>query len=131
MQVTHLKRWTFVSLLRADILDRAIPWTRLILRAGHFPADLNLDRKSRLSAVAAWALLAFLAPGYWFPWAWFGALGSLLALGGLNANLYRFFAQKGGLGFAVGAVGLHALYLLYSSLTFVLIAVPAWLAQRG
>jgi glycosyltransferase involved in cell wall biosynthesis len=128
--VTHLKQWTFVSLLRADIFDRAIPWTRLILRDGHLPTDLNLDRKSRWSAATAWAALVSLVLGFWFPWAWLGTLGGLLALGGLNVDLYHFFARKGGLGFAVGAAGLHVLYLLYSSLTFVLIAVSNWLAQR-
>ncbi len=129
VQVAHLKHWTFASLLRADIFSRAIPWTRLIFRDGQLPADLNLDRNSRLSALAAWALLMFLALGCWFPWAWLGVAGSLLALGKLNANLYRFFAQKDGARFAVGAAGLHTLYLLYSSLTFFLIAVPAWLTR--
>jgi hypothetical protein len=54
----------------------------------------------------------------------------LVALGALNANLYRFFARQGGMGFAVGAVGLHALYFLYSSLTFALVAVLARLTRH-
>jgi hypothetical protein len=54
----------------------------------------------------------------------------VVVLGVLNADLYRFFARKGGLGFAVGAIGLHALYFLYSSLTFALIAGLVWLARH-
>ena len=57
--------------------------------------------------------------------AWLGTLntrnqlvvGIVLGIGALvllNADLYRFFAQKGGFGLAVGAFGLHSLYFLYS-----------------
>lgn len=122
VQVTHLKRWTFGSLLRSDIFDRAIPWTRLILQGRHLPTDLNLDLRGRLSAFAAWAALALLVLGFWWSWAWVGML-LCVAVGGIaNADLYRFFARHGGVWFAVGATGLHALYLLYSSLVFALVA---------
>jgi len=130
VQVTHLKRWTFASLLRSDVLDRAIPWTRLILHDARLPADLNLDVRSRLSALAAWAALAFLALGFWSPWACIGMLLGVVVLGVLNADLYLFFARKGGLGFALGAIALHTLYFLYSSLTFALIAGLVWLARH-
>jgi GT2 family glycosyltransferase len=130
VQVTHLKRWTFASLLRSDVFDRAIPWTRLILRDTHLPADLNLDVRSRLSALAAWAALGSLILGFWSAWAWIGMLLGAVVLGVLNADLYRFFARKGRLGFAVGAIGLHVLYFLYSSLTFALIAGLVWLARH-
>jgi GT2 family glycosyltransferase len=63
IQVTHLKHWTFVSLLSADIFHRAVPWSRLILRQGDWPWDLNVDARSRLSALCAWAALFFL-------WCW-------------------------------------------------------------
>jgi GT2 family glycosyltransferase len=118
IQVTHLKRWTFVSLLRSDILDRAVPWTNLMLRERHLPADLNVGARGRLGALAAWSLVVCLALGFCWPLLWAGALLAVIALVALNADLYRFFAWRGGIGFAVGAAGLHALYLLYSSLVF-------------
>jgi hypothetical protein len=130
VQATHLKRWTLSGLLRSDILERAVPWTRLILRQRHLPSDLNLDAKSRLSALAAWAALTCLALGFWSPRLWVGALLAVTLLGGLNADLYRFFARRGGLGFALGAAGLHGLYLLYSSLTFGLVAGWTRLTRR-
>jgi glycosyltransferase involved in cell wall biosynthesis len=131
VQVTHLKRWTLGSLLRSDVVDRAIPWTRLIVREGRLPADLNLDARGRLGALAAWLIVLFLGLGFWYPWAWAGSLLAAAALGALNARLYRFMARHGGTGFAVGAAGLHTLYLLYSSLVFASIAGPAWLARHG
>jgi hypothetical protein len=118
VQVTHLKRWTFGSLLRADIFYRAVPWTRLILSTDRIPSDLNLDAKSRLSAVAAWALLASLALGFFSPWLWLGALAAGVALLALNVGFYRLVAQRAGLGQVPGAFGMHTLYYLYSSAVF-------------
>lgn len=118
VQVAHLKRWTLKSLLRADILNRAVPWTELILSSAELPADLNLDVRSRASAFVAWAVLFSTAIVWWLPWACITMGIGIGALVLLNADLYRFFAQKGGLGFAVGAFGLHTLYFLYSSLVF-------------
>ncbi len=131
IQVTHLKRWTFVGLLRSDIFDRAVPWTKLMLRERHVPADLNVDARGRLGALAAWGLVVCLVLGCGWPLFWAGALLALVALVALNAELYRFFARRGGLRFAVGAAGLHTLYLLYSSLVFAVIAGPAWCARHG
>lgn len=116
--VTHLKRWTLASWLRADILDRAIPWTLLILSSGDLPSDLNLDVKSRSSAVLAWGMLGLIGLGLWNPWVWAAALLTAVLFVVFNADLYFFFAQRGGLAFTVGAVVLHVLYFLYSSLVF-------------
>jgi GT2 family glycosyltransferase len=60
LTVQHLKRWTFWSLLKTDILDRGIPWTELILRERSMPNDLNLQLSQRVS-VALSFLLACLA----------------------------------------------------------------------
>ncbi|MEM2125315.1 MAG: glycosyltransferase [Candidatus Methanosuratincola sp.] len=118
VQVTHLKRWNLLSLLHTDIFRRAIPWTRLILSTSQFPSDLNLDRKSKISAAIVWVLLIHLILGFWFKIAWFGTLVWLGLIVTLNYPLYHFFYEKNGLRFAVGAVFLHLLYLFYSSLTF-------------
>ncbi|MGB9300635.1 MAG: glycosyltransferase [Anaerolineae bacterium] len=122
VQVTHLKRWTLGSLLRSDIFDRAIPWSRLVLQSAHLPAVLNLDFRSRWSALAVWVAVVFLLVAWWWPWAGAGALLCLVVVGALNADLYRFFWRQGGVLFGVAAAGLHAFYLLYSSLVFVLVA---------
>lgn len=117
VQVAHLKRWTMRSLLKSDILDRAIPWTRLILSTG-IPNDLNLGTASRLSALAACGLLALLPLGLLQPWAWLAAAALAALLLALNHDQYRFYLRRGGLPFAVGAVALHVLYLAYSSAVF-------------
>ena len=95
--------------------DRAIPWTRLIVRQGRVPQDLNTSRQSRASAIAAWSTIIALCLTPFIPaalWVAVLAVGMLVAL---NAEMYAFFLRKRGLLFAVLAVGMHGLYLLYSS----------------
>lgn len=124
IQVKHLKRWDVVNLLRTDIFQRALPWSRLLLREERIHSDLNLRPGSRLSAVLAWVLVFALAASP----VWIEALhaAGLAALGllGLNAPLYRFFQQKRGWLFALGTIPWHWLYYLYGSagFAFVLLA---------
>ena len=61
VQVKHLKRWTLRGLIKADVFDRAVPWTRLIIREGDLPNDLNLRLPQRVSALLVCLLLAHLA----------------------------------------------------------------------
>ena len=132
IQATHLKRWTLASLWRTDIFGRAVPWTRLILRQGRLSSDLNLDWRSRLSALAAWALLAcallvlafgLLGLGRLAIWPGLGVLLASAGVAVLNADLYRFFFRRGGARFALIAAALHVAYLFYSSLVFVCLLV--------
>ena len=43
-------------MLRTDVLDRAIPWTELILRNSEMPRDLNLSISQRISVALAFVL---------------------------------------------------------------------------
>lgn len=68
MQATHLKRWTLGGMVRSDVFDRGIPWTRLILRTSDLPNDLNLGLSQRLSALlAGLVVLATLVVAWWQP----------------------------------------------------------------
>ena len=57
MQVKHLKEWSFYGMLRTDVLDRAIPWTELILRNSEMHRDLNLSISQRISVALAFVLI--------------------------------------------------------------------------
>ena len=118
LQGTHLKRWTIASLLKADLLDRAVPWSRLILDTGSIVNDLNVRTSERVSAA-----LVVLAVGTLPLVAYSPALAalSLASLGGvvvLNHRLYRFLLARRGAWFASRALPLHCLYYLYSSAAF-------------
>jgi glycosyltransferase involved in cell wall biosynthesis len=120
LQVCHLKRWTFVSLLRTDIFRRAAPWSKLILERGRIPADLNLRVRERLSALATISALTLLALSLVSPSLLSTALLLLATVFFLNRKLYAFFWRRRGLLFLIGAVTLHLLYYCYSTVVFAL-----------
>lgn len=119
IQVKHLKHWTGVNLIRTDIWNRAIPWTRLIVKSGVLPNQLNLETKQRITAgllLAVFPCLLFLP----YRPAIAGILIAIL-LGSsfyLNRSLYHFFFRKRGFLFAACAALFHWIYFLYSSLAF-------------
>ena len=83
IQVKHLKTWTLKGMLRTDIFDRAIPWSRLIVQARNLPNDLNLQSSQRVSAALAGLLVLFLVANLWQPavgllWLWLGLFLTLV-----------------------------------------------------
>ncbi|MEW5957833.1 MAG: glycosyltransferase family A protein [Chloroflexota bacterium] len=126
VQVKHLKAWTLPSLLKSDILDRGIPWTRLILRDKIFRSDLNLQTHNRVSVLAVAGLMLALVAAWFHPQAAWMAVALAGLLVRLNFDLYRFFYQKRGLGFALKALPLHWLYYLYNALSFGLGLMGHW-----
>jgi glycosyltransferase involved in cell wall biosynthesis len=118
VQVKHLKAWTFASLLKSDIFDRGIPWTRLILRGNLLTSDLNLQIHNRISVLAIYGLLLALVVSVWLPAALVITLGLAIILFWLNSDLYRFFYQKRGLLFTLGVVPMHWLYYIYNAISF-------------
>lgn len=118
LKVKHLKRWGLFSLIRADFLYRALPWTTLILAEGKLLNDLNLKTSSRISTACIYLLLISLAASFRFPWLLALAGVSAVTLLALNWDLYRFFWKKRGLLFAVKALPWNWLYFFYSGLAF-------------
>lgn len=118
LQVKHLKRWECLSLLKADILYRALPWTELILEEGRFIDDLNTTRSNRLSVIFTFVLISALIGSLWTPWLLVLAGVCMMGLLVLNRDAYRFFREKRGACFAVMAIICHWIYFFYSGLTF-------------
>ncbi|HHT9138133.1 MAG TPA: glycosyltransferase family 2 protein [Candidatus Wunengus sp. YC60] len=129
LQVKHLKRWEFLSLLRTDIFQRAIPWSNLILKTKSIPKDLNLKLSHKISSISV-ALLILIMPSLFLTHTKFYnihvphitsfflliILTNLLIL---NRKLYSFYTQKVGTIFTIKAIPLHILYYLYSGVSFV------------
>lgn len=116
--VKHLKRWTLWKVLITDIRDRAWPWTRLIVQSGGLPNDLNLQTSQRFSTAVTFLAILCLLFAIWQPLFLVGSLIAYLVLLRLNADFYRFLRRKKGNRFALFSTFLHALYFLYSGLTF-------------
>lgn len=132
LQVTHLKHWTLRSMIWTDITQRALPWSRLLLKRDGVPADLNLQPTHRASVALLGAALATIV-GLGFV-VWFGSVEMtravwtlpILMLGvtvALNLPLYSFFARKVGLGFALLSIPVHLTYYVYSGASFAWVAL--------
>jgi GT2 family glycosyltransferase len=114
LQVTHLKRWTLLSLLTTDVTRRAIPWTLLALETGGLPTDLNFSWRQRLAALTAAALAAALIAMLRYRQMGLVFSALLLAAAILNRDLYRLFYDQGGVQLALCGFMLQQLYYLYS-----------------
>lgn len=123
LRCKHLKRWTVRSMVYTDIVHRAVPWTRVMLRNRHVPACLAIDWRNRASGALALAGAAAIVPAILFPWAWIAVAACLLATFLLNLPFYRLCFRKRGAGFAIASVGLHGMFFLYSTLTFAAVVV--------
>lgn len=118
-QVKHLKKWSPRDLIFTDIGRRAIPWTLLLLREGRLDNDLNIDTRSRWSALFVLAFLGTLATGFVSPWLLSISAACLAGAIFLNRRFYQFLASKEGLPFALGAIPLHLLYYLAAAIGWV------------
>jgi GT2 family glycosyltransferase len=128
IQVTHLKRWTFRGMLKADFMDRGVPWARLLAeqRALLGPAaskakSLSLRAKEKsntLFVCLGLLLLALSVPPKNHLLATLGALCLLVVvLRGLP--LYSFFFRKRGLVFAICGIVLHMVYYVTAAVSVV------------
>lgn len=126
LQVKHLKHWTAGSLIRADFLARALPWSHLILTSGVLINDLNVTVRSRVCAVLVYGLLLTLLLAVRLPLMLVLAAAQAVALLLLNADLYRFFLRKRGLLFTLAAIPWHWFYYFYGALAFGL----AWIQHQ-
>jgi glycosyltransferase involved in cell wall biosynthesis len=113
LQVKHLKKWTCRSMLYADILFRAIPWTILLWRERALVNDLNLRTDSRISVVLVFLLVVSLLASFIIPVSLAISLFASLLLVWINRDLYLFFQKKRGNGFMLKCLPWHWLYFLY------------------
>jgi GT2 family glycosyltransferase len=120
LQVKHLKRWTLTTLLRADVLQRAIPWSRLILESRGMINDLNLRVRQRVCAMLSGFASAFAALTYFYPALLAATLDCLVVIFLLNLDLFRFLYARRGAWFAFGSFTMQCLYYFYSGTVFTL-----------
>jgi glycosyltransferase involved in cell wall biosynthesis len=131
VQATHLKRWTFLGMIRTDIFQRGVPWMLLMLRSKVAETDLNVDRAGRLSVAATGvAGLAVIASPF-FPILGLLAVACLAAIVGLNRDFYGFLSRTKGRWFAVASIPLHLVYFACCGTSVILAAVlwHGWLAR--
>ena len=119
VQCTHLKQWTFRNLVKTDLFDRGIPWTRLMLRAGDMPKTLNVSVVQRISVALVYLTLGLLVAGCWWTTALAAAAAAAALVTMLNLPFYRYFLARRGTVFTARVVPLHWLYFVYCGVAVV------------
>ena len=135
LNVKHLKRWTLRSVVSTDILERGMPWSRLILEMGEMPNDLNLRLSQRIAAALSPLVLASLvvlpAAALTGAWVLAAAAGALIAISiGMHRGMIRCFAEARGPLFALGGWAFQQVHLCYSAVTFVVCRL-LWKSKRA
>jgi len=128
LQVTHLKHWGWYSMIKTDIFNRAVPWSKLILQTKSLPEDLNLRISDRVSTafvgllIICLFILALDLLNIYNPLSTDLLLTIItfliVSLIALNRELYRFFLAKRGLKFTLLVIPLHFLYYFYCGASF-------------
>jgi GT2 family glycosyltransferase len=106
----HLKRWSFTDMIKTDVCQRGIPWIKLMLRSGKVVKNLNLKWSQRLSVGLIFAAFALSVLAIWWPWTLVGAYAAIILVTLINIELYRFFASRRSLWFAIKSLPFHWLY---------------------
>lgn len=126
IQGTHLKRWTFRGMVLADLKDRGVPWSRILLERSQTVSSRSLNLKMREKVMTALAWVGLIPPVlaivFWDPrWLLVSvAIAAIIALA--NVPLYRFFHRARGFAFAIGVLPLHLLYYVLNGAS-VLVAI--------
>lgn len=120
IQVKHLKKWGFISLLKADIFQRAIPWTVLLLKYNQIVNDLNLNWQNRISVLLVYSLLLSILFSFFWQFGIFIVLIDVIFLLIINRKLYQFFREKKGFLFTLFAIFWHWFYYFYGGLGFLI-----------
>lgn len=121
IRVTHCKKYSALSLIRSDVMNRAIPWTKLMARNNIFRADLNLKWNNIASGLLIGIFILWFAYALFFshPWEMLYLVAALLAgFGILNFGILFYVARKKGPVFMLGFAGMYIITYLYSILGF-------------
>jgi glycosyltransferase involved in cell wall biosynthesis len=120
IQCTHLKRWTFRSMLRTDFSGRGVPWMRALLQEQAVLEfhSLNLRYKERICTAAALIVCLAAIGALLFrsgPWLTIAlGLGALVFL--LNLRFYRFLWEVRGTLQMLASIPLHFLFYVTAGL---------------
>ncbi len=109
----HLKRWTLTNLIKTDVFDRGIPWTRLMLRSGAINQTLNTKWSQRVSVVLVYLTIITTVAAICWPGLWLVAAAMAVLVTLINFDFYRYFAARRGLWFTLRTVPMHWLYFFY------------------
>lgn len=124
IECRHLKQWTVIDMIKADLADRGVPRSRLLLKDGPVAPERFTKSPTAdvIASLAAWiALLAGIFAGSLgdnrLLWVSLGFLGLALVL---SWSFLYGFARREGLLLALASIPLHLLHHLLTGVALVL-----------
>ncbi|MBA3560511.1 MAG: glycosyltransferase family 2 protein [Gemmatimonadaceae bacterium] len=122
IQGKHLKRWTLRQVIRTDLNDRGVPWTRFLIMQGEAITSrtLNLRTIERINtALVALMIFFILGAAFRLDLRWLiPAAFCLLPVIVSNRQLYGFFLRNRGALFMLGVIPLNLLYYALNNVSF-------------
>jgi hypothetical protein len=116
IQGTHLKRWTLLRMVVADVRDRGVPWTRLFVGRRHSigRSTLNVRRGEQvltglMGLACLLAVIGLLTGGP--TWLTLAAVAAALTVAG-NWPFTAWLARRRGWWFALQTIPLRLLYYM-------------------
>jgi glycosyltransferase involved in cell wall biosynthesis len=114
VMVTHLKKYNFVKLIKTDVINRAIPWTRLMLESRTFRSDLNTTKLNGVAmmmvyGIALLILFSFLSWKFLIPIPFMFGIFALI-----HGVFYKWVLENFGRKICFGVVLMSPIYFLYS-----------------
>lgn len=116
LQVIHLKRYSIPTLVRADVWQRAVPYTLHMLRHRVFPDELSTSKEDRWSVALAFLNIFLVGAGVIFSSFLVLAAASIgvMLYNYLSHEFYRFLWFERGGWFLTRAAFLRYLAFIYS-----------------
>ena len=119
--IKHWKRWTAVNMIRTDTLQRAAPWTKLLLQTQGNHYELNLGLKYRIGLACSCLILSI-------PIAFIISPLLALILGlvciisdlWINVRFFHFLKNRKGIFFSVKSIFWRWIYDLCSGFGFLI-----------
>ncbi|MDQ3697273.1 MAG: glycosyltransferase family 2 protein [Gemmatimonadota bacterium] len=122
IQGSHLKQWTFRQVVRTDLHDRGVPWTRLLITQGQAIKSraLNLRTIEKVkTALVGLSLGGAFAAAVAMDARWLAAAALLLfPVLASNAAMYAFFFRRRGILFTLAVVPLNLVYYVVNAVSF-------------
>jgi len=120
IQVTHYKNYTFWSLTKSDLMDRAIPWTKLMLTNKIFKNDLNTRTNHVVSVLISLIMFFNFLLIYIFPKTILVFIPLLAALLFLNRKFYLYILKETNVIFTLKSILMNWFSYFYSGIGLVI-----------
>ncbi|MBU1626857.1 glycosyltransferase family 2 protein, partial [bacterium] len=115
VMVTHLKKYNFTKLIRTDVVNRAIPWTKLMLETKTFRSDLNTTKINGVAMIMIYGIPPLILLGLLINLKFLIPIPFMFGIFAfIHLTFYRWVIKNFGWKICLGVVMMSPIYFLYS-----------------